>query len=143
MAFSKNSAADLATGATPGQLIDQRIAALPDWRGAKLAEIRRLIHAALPDVVEDWKWGKPVWSQDGILCTGEVYKGAVKTTFPHGAALDDPDHLFNSSLEGNVRRAIDFFEGEPVDEAAFKTLIRDAAAFNGAKAAKPARKKSA
>src|SRR5690606_5163482 len=112
------------------QLIDQRIAALPDWRGARLAELRRLIHEALPDVVEEWKWGKPVWSHDGILCTGEVYKTAVKTTFPKGASLADPDRLFNSSLEGNVRRAIDFFEGEPIDAAAFKTLIRAAAAAN-------------
>jgi hypothetical protein len=140
MTFSKNSAADLATGATPTELIDQRIAALPDWRGAKLAEIRRLIHEALPDVVEEWKWGKPVWSHGGILCTGEVYKAAVKTTFPKGAALDDPDHLFNSSMEGNVRRAIDFFEGDAIDAAAFKDLTKAAAMANGEAAAKKAKK---
>ena len=130
MSFSKSSAADLATGATPTELIDQRVAALPDWRGATLAQIRKLIHAAVPDVVEDWKWGKPVWSYNGILCTGEVYKSAVKTTFPKGASLDDPEHLFNSSLEGNVRRAIDFREGEPLNEAAFSALIRAAASAN-------------
>ena len=140
MTFSKNSAADLATGATPTELIDQRIAALPDWRGAKLAELRKLIHEALPDVVEEWKWGKPVWSHNGILCTGEVYKAAVKTTFPKGAALDDPDHLFNSSMEGNVRRAIDFFEGEAIDGPAFKNLIKAAAMANREAATKKARK---
>lgn len=136
MAFSKNSAADLATGATPSELIDQRIAALPDWRGEKLATLRRLIHEALPDVVEEWKWGKPVWARDGILCTGEVYKAYVKTTFPKGAALADPAKLFNSSLEGNVRRAIDFFEDESINEAGFIALIREAAAANRAKPAK-------
>ena len=140
MTFSKNSAADLATGATQTELIDQRIAALPDWRGAKLAELRKLIHEALPDVVEEWKWGKPVWSHNGILCTGEVYKAAVKTTFPKGAALDDPDHLFNSSMEGNVRRAIDFFEGEAIDGPAFKNLIKAAAMANREAATKKARK---
>jgi hypothetical protein len=92
--------------------------------------LRQLIHEALPDVVEEWKWGKPVWSHSGILCTGEVYKASVKTTFPKGAALDDPDRLFNSSLEGNVRRAIDFFEGGKIDGSAFKELIRAAAAAN-------------
>lgn len=140
MTFSKNSAADLATGATQTELIDQRIAALPDWRGAKLAELRKLIHEALPGVVEEWKWGKPVWSHNGILCTGEVYKAAVKTTFPKGAALDDPDHLFNSSMEGNVRRAIDFFEGEAIDGPAFKNLIKAAAMANREAATKKARK---
>ncbi|ODT66995.1 MAG: hypothetical protein ABS75_25790 [Pelagibacterium sp. SCN 63-23] len=140
MSFSKNSAADLATGASPRQLIDQRIADLPDWRGDMLAKLRHLIHEALPGVVEEWKWGKPVWSRDGILCTGEVYKAAVKTTFPKGAALDDPNGLFNASLEGNARRAIDFREGEEFDEAAFKQLIRAAAAAN---AAKPAGKATA
>ena len=140
MTFSKNSAADLATGATPTQLIDQRIADLPDWRGAKLAELRKLIHEALPDAEEEWKWGKPVWSHNGILCTGEVYKGYVKTTFPKGAALDDPDHLFNSSMEGNVRRAIDFFESEAVDAPAFRDLIKSAAMANGEAATKKARK---
>ncbi|MHA6297324.1 DUF1801 domain-containing protein [Devosia sp. CAU 1758] len=140
MNFSKNSAEGLATGASPTELIDQRIAALPDWRGEKLAEIRRLIHEALPDVVEEWKWGKPVWSHDGLICTGEVYKTAVKTTFPKGASLDDPDHLFNSSMEGNVRRAIDFFEGGAIDEAAFKGLIKAAAIANGDAATKKAKK---
>jgi hypothetical protein len=141
MAFSKNSAADLATGATPKELIDRRIADLPDWRGEKLAQLRKLIHEALPDVEEEWKWGKPVWSHNGILCTGEVYKAAVKTTFPKGASLDDPDHLFNSSLDGNVRRAIDFFEGEAIDGPAFKDLIKAAAIANGeAKLKKPAGK---
>lgn len=140
MTFSKNSAADLATGATPKELIDKRIADLPDWRGQKLAQLRRLIHEALPDVEEEWKWGKPVWSHNGLLCTGEVYKASVKTTFPKGASLDDPDHLFNSSMEGNVRRAIDFFEGEVMDEAAFKDLIKAAATANGEAATKKARK---
>jgi hypothetical protein len=140
MTFSKNSAADLATGATPTELIDQRIAALPDWRGAKLAELRKLIHEALPDVEEEWKWGKPVWSHNGILCTGEVYKGYVKTTFPKGASLDDPDHLFNSSMEGNVRRAIDFFEKEPINGAAFRDLIRAAAAANDEAATKKSKR---
>lgn len=140
MSFSKNSAADLATGATPTELIDKRLADLPDWRGEILAQIRRLIHEALPDVVEEWKWGKPVWSHNGILCTGEVYKAAVKSTFPKGAALDDPDQLFNSSLEGNVRRAIDFFEGEAIDEPAFRSLIKAAAAANGEAAAKKSKK---
>ena len=133
MAFSKNSAADLATGATPSELIDQRIAALPDWRGEKLATIRRLIHEALPDVVEEWKWGKPVWSADGILCTGEVYKAYVKTTFPKGAALADAEKLFNSSLEGNTRRAIDIREGETIDEEALMALVRAAVALNTSK----------
>jgi hypothetical protein len=140
MTFSKNSAADLATGATPTQLIDQRIADLPDWRGKKLAELRKLILEALPDVEEEWKWGKPVWSHNGILCTGEVYKAAVKTTFPKGASLDDPDHLFNSSLEGGVRRAIDFFEGEAIDGPAFKDLIKAAASTNGEAVAKKSKK---
>ncbi|GAB5429054.1 MAG: DUF1801 domain-containing protein [Devosia indica] len=140
MTFSKNSAADLASGATPGELIDKRIADLPDWRGDKLAKIRKLIHEALPDVEEEWKWGKPVWSHNGILCTGEVYRATVKSTFPKGASLEDPNHLFNSSLEGNVRRAIDFFEGESIDEAAFKALIQAAATANGEIATKRARK---
>ena len=127
-------------GHAASELIDQRIAALPDWRGQKLAELRRLIHEALPDVEEEWKWGKPVWSHNGILCTGEVYKAAVKTTFPKGASLDDPDHLFNSSMEGNVRRAIDFFEAEAIDGPAFKDLIKAAAAINGEAAASKTRK---
>jgi hypothetical protein len=117
---------------SPSELIDQRIASLDDWRGTTLAQIRALIHQAEPDVVEEWKWrGVPTWYANGkIICTGEAYKEAVKTTFAKGAALDDPKGLFNSSLEGNVRRAIDFHEGDKVDEEAFKALIRAAAAEN-------------
>ena len=122
--------------AAASQLIDERIGALGDWRGETLARIRRLVLEALPGVVEEWKWSVPVWSHGGILCTGEVYKKAVKLTFPKGAALDDPSGLFNASLEGNVRRAIDIPEGGAVDEAAFKALIRAAAALNAASAAK-------
>ncbi|WP_085695110.1 MULTISPECIES: DUF1801 domain-containing protein [unclassified Pseudomonas] len=115
-------------------LIDRRIAELADWRGETLAHVRALIHQAVPEVVEEWKWrGVPVWSCGGILCTGETYKSAVKLTFAKGAALDDPAGLFNASLEGNTRRAIDVHEGERLDEAAFKALIRSAAALNGAK----------
>jgi hypothetical protein len=118
---------------TPTQLIDARIAALDDWRGETLARIRRLIREADPEVVEEWKWrGVPVWSHAGILCTGETYKQVVKTTFARGASLPDPKGLFNSSLEGNVRRAIDFREGETIDEAAFKALVREAVALNTA-----------
>ena len=122
--------------AAASQLIDERIGTLGDWRGETLARIRRLVLEALPGVVEEWKWSVPVWSHGGILCTGEVYKKAVKLTFPKGAALDDPSGLFNASLEGNVRRAIDIPEGGAVDEEAFKTLIRAAAALNAASAAK-------
>ena len=112
-------------------LIDQRIEELGDWRGKTLAKMRRLIHEADPDVVEEWKWrGTPIWSHDGILCTGESYKSVVKLTFAKGASLKDPSKLFNSSLDGNVRRAIDLHEGDAVDEAAFKKLIRDAVALN-------------
>ena len=119
----------------PSGLIDARIAALGDWRGASLARIRALIHAALPDVVETWKWrGVPVWEHNGIICTGETYQSVVKLTFAKGAALDDPAGLFNASLEGNVRRAIDLLEGAALDEAAFAALVRAAAALNGAKA---------
>lgn len=118
------------------ELIDQRIAELGDWRGATLARIRNLIRQALPDVVEEWKWrGVPVWSHNGILCTGETYKAVVKLTFAHGAALDDPARLFNASLEGNTRRAIDLPEGAAIDEAAFQALIRAAAALNATRAA--------
>ncbi|WP_027796132.1 DUF1801 domain-containing protein [Paraburkholderia acidipaludis] len=114
------------------QLIDERIAELGDWRGAALGRMRRLIKEAVPDVLEEWKWrGTPVWSHDGMLCTGESYKAVVKLTFAKGAALPDPAGLFNSSLDGNVRRAIDIREGEEVDERAFKTLILAAAALNG------------
>ena len=117
------------------QLIDQRIAGLGDWRGATLARMRKLIHEADPEVVEEWKWmGTPVWSHDGILCTGESYKDKVKLTFAKGASLADPKGLFNASLDGNARRAIDIAEGEQVDAAAFKAMIRAAVALNGTKA---------
>ena len=112
-------------------LISARIAELADWRGATLARMRRLIQQADPDVVEEWKWmGTPVWSHDGIICTGETYKAVVKLTFAKGAALKDPSRLFNSSLEGNVRRAIDIHEDDKIDEKALKALIRAAAALN-------------
>ncbi|HEX6858764.1 MAG TPA: DUF1801 domain-containing protein [Caulobacteraceae bacterium] len=115
----------------PSELIDQRIAELGDWRGETLARVRALIHAAVPDVIETWKWrGVPVWEQGGILCTGETYKEVVKLTFAKGAALPDPAGLFNSSLEGNTRRAIDIRQGEALDEAAFKALIQAAVALN-------------
>ena len=116
---------------SPSRLIDARIRELGDWRGETLAQVRALIRQAVPDVVEEWKWrGVPVWYRDGMICTGETYKSVVKVTFAKGAALQDPSGLFNSSLEGNVRRAIDFHEGEEIDEAAFKALIRAAAALN-------------
>ncbi len=112
-------------------LIDRKIAELADWRGKTLARMRKLIHEADPEVVEEWKWrGTPVWSHDGILCTGESYKSVVKLTFAKGAALEDPGRLFNASLEGNTRRAIDIREGEEVDAGAFQALIRAAAALN-------------
>lgn len=115
----------------PSELISERIAELADWRGDTLARMRRLIQDADPDVVEEWKWrGTPVWSHDGIICTGESYKRVVKLTFAKGASLDDPTGLFNSSLDGNVRRAIDIHEGELVDEAAFTALVREAVALN-------------
>ncbi len=115
---------------SPSQLIDARIAELGDWRGEMLARIRKLIQQADPGVVEEWKWGVPVWSHDGLICTGETYKSVVKLTFPKGASLEDPSGLFNSSLEGNTRRAIDFREGEKIDEKALKALIREAVALN-------------
>ena len=122
------------SGASASDLISQRIADLGDWRGETLARVRKLIKAAVPGVVEEWKWmGTPVWSSDGIICTGESYKSLVKLTFAKGASLDDPSHLFNSSLEGNVRRAIDIHEGEKISEAAFKALVRKAAALNASK----------
>ena len=129
-------------GQTASALIDQKVADLGDWRGETLRRMRQLILDADPDVVEEWKWmGTPVWSHDGIICTGETYKDKVKLTFAKGASLKDPAKLFNSSLDGNVRRAIDILEGQTVDEAAFKALIRDAVALNSAKA-KPAKKKA-
>ena len=122
-------------------LISQRIAELGDWRGETLGRMRELIKKADPDVVEEWKWmGTPVWSHDGILCTGETYKKVVKLTFAKGASLKDPARLFNSSLEGKVRRAIDIHEGEEVDASAFKALIRQAVALNGKSKSKPAKK---
>jgi len=114
----------------PSRLIDARIKELDDWRGKTLARVRALIKHADPDVVEEWKWNVPVWSHDGLICTGEAYKSVVKLTFASGAALADPSRLFNASLEGKVRRAIDIREGDDLDEAAFKTLIRAAAALN-------------
>ena len=112
------------------RLIDARIASLDDWRGKTLARVRALIHDAVPDVVEEWKWNVPVWSRGGIICTGEAYKAAVKLTFPKGASIDDPAGLFNSSLEGRVRRAIDIHQGVDVDPTAFNALIRAAVAAN-------------
>jgi hypothetical protein len=119
---------------SPSQLIDSRIAELGDWRGETLARVRKLIHDAVPGVEETWKWrGVPVWEKNGIITTGETYKDKVKLTFAKGASLDDPKKLFNSSLEGNARRALDLFEGDTLDEAAFKALVQEAAALNGAK----------
>jgi hypothetical protein len=116
------------------RLIDQRIEELDDWRGALLARLRKLIKDADPDVVEEWKWAVPVWSHHGLICTGETYRKAVKLTFAKGAALEDPSGLFNSSLTGNTRRAIDFHEGDEIDEKAFKALIREAVALNASRA---------
>ena len=119
---------------TPSDLIDRRIAELGDWRGETLARVRKLIHEAVPGVEETWKWrGVPVWEKHGILTTGETYKDKVKLTFAKGASIEDPTKLFNSSLEGNARRALDLFEGDELDEAAFKALVQEAAALNGAK----------
>ena len=129
-------------GATASAKIDGRIAELGDWRGETLARMRELIHAADPDVVEEWKWmGTPIWEHDGIICTGETYKQVVKLTFAKGASLKDPKGLFNSSMEGNVRRAIDIREGEKVNAAAFKALVREAIALNSAAKKKRAAKK--
>jgi hypothetical protein len=129
----KPSPPDPAQERSPSRSIDARIQELGDWRGALLARIRALIHEAEPGVVEAWKWrGVPVWERDGMICTGETYKEAVKLTFPKGAGLPDPAGLFNASLEGATRRAIDFRAGDPVDEAALKALVRAAAALNAA-----------
>jgi hypothetical protein len=117
---------------SPSALIDARIGDLGDWRGEKLSRLRALIHQADPEVVEEWKWSVPVWSHDGLICTGEAYKDKVKLTFAKGASLPDPAGLFNSSLEGKVRRAIDFLAGDEVDEKAFKALVRAAVALNTA-----------
>jgi hypothetical protein len=135
---------DADEGQAASELISKRIAGLADWRGKTLARMRKLIREADPDVVEEWKWmGTPVWSHDGIICTGESYKSVVKLTFHKGASLKDPARLFNSSLDGNVRRAIDIHEGEEVDAAAFKALIRAAIALNGARKPKASRKAKA
>jgi hypothetical protein len=126
--MKKNAAT---TGESPSRLIDARIKELDDWRGKMLSHVRALIKQADPEVVEEWKWrGVPVWSHDGLICTGETYKSVVKLTFAKGASLEDPSGLFNASLEGNARRAIDIHEGDEIDEDAFKTLIRAAAALN-------------
>ena len=132
------------SGASQGQsaseLISKRVADLGDWRGKTLERMRKLIKAADPDVVEEWKWmGTPVWSHDGILCTGESYKSVVKLTFARGASLEDPARLFNASLDGNTRRAIDIHEGEVVDASAFKALVRRAVAVNGSRKSRPAK----
>jgi hypothetical protein len=134
----KKSAAS--QGQPASELISKRIAELGDWRGETLSRMRKVIKAADPDAVEEWKWGTPVWSHDGIICTGESYNKVVKLTFAKGAALKDPARLFNSSLDGNVRRAIDIHEGEKVDESAFKALVRQAVALNSAGKSKPSKK---
>ena len=132
---------DASEGRSASELISKRIAELGDWRGETLSRMRKLIKEADPGVVEEWKWmGTPVWSHDGIICTGESYKNAVKLTFAKGASLKDPAPLFNSSLDGNTRRAIDIHEGEEVDESAFKTLVRQAIAFNSSGKSKPSKK---
>ncbi len=132
------------SGASQGQsaseLISKRIAELGDWRGETLSRMRKLIKAAAPAVVEEWKWMNPIWSHDGIICTGESYKNHVKLTFAKGASLKDPASLFNSSLDGNVRRAIDIHEGDEVDESAFKALVRQAVALNSFGKSKPSKK---
>lgn len=131
MTQRKGAPTENAADATPSQLIDARIKDLADWRGEMLARVRALIKQADPDVVETWKWrGVPVWEHDGIICTGETYKSVVKLTFAKGASVDDPSSLFNSSLDGNTRRAIDLHEGDKIDVKAMKTLIRAAVALN-------------
>lgn len=129
-AKSKKAATESTVPAS--QLIDEKIASLNDWRGETLATLRAIVKQAVPGVVEEWKWSVPVWSHNGIICTGETYKAAVKMTFAKGAKVDDPSGLFNSSLEGNTRRAIDFHEGDEIDEKALKALVRAAAALNKA-----------
>ena len=139
-AVVKKGAAKATEGGSPAKLIDGRIKELGDWRGEMLARVRSLIKEADPDIVEEWKWrGVPVWEHDGIICTGETYKEVVKLTFAKGAALDDPAGLFNSSLDGNVRRAIDIREGAKINEKALKALIRAAVALNASKK-KPGKK---
>ncbi|WP_131869609.1 MULTISPECIES: DUF1801 domain-containing protein [unclassified Bradyrhizobium] len=144
MKTAKKTGAKDANAASPSKMIDGRIKELGDWRGAMLGRIRGLIRETDPDVVEEWKWrGVPVWEHDGIICTGETYKEVVKLTFAKGAALKDPAGLFNSSLDGNVRRAIDIREGVEINEKAFKALIRAAVALNASKAKKKPAKRSA
>ena len=130
MKKSATTKGETTEGESPSRLIDAKIKELNDWRGKTLARVRALVKQADPEIVEEWKWSVPVWSHDGIICTGETYKSAVKLTFAKGASLKDPSGLFNSSLEGNVRRAIDIHEGDEIDEPAFKTLIRAAATLN-------------
>ena len=138
------SGASASSGQSASELISKRIAELGDWRGKTLSRMRKLIKEADPEVVEEWKWmGTPIWSHDGIITTGESYKQVVKLTFAKGAFLKDPTRLFNSSLEGNLRRAIDIREGEKIDAAAFKALVREAVALNGTRKPKPARSKAA
>jgi hypothetical protein len=135
MTKRKSGAKEAKGGDSPSQLIDSRIKELGDWRGKMLSRLRSLIKQADPEVVEEWKWrGVPVWSHDGLICTGETYKNVVKKTFAKGAALKDPSRLFNSSLDGNTRRAIDLHEGEKIDEEALKTLVRAAVTLNKSKA---------
>jgi|SRR5437868_4293928 len=135
MMKGKSGANETKGGGDPSELIDARIEELGDWRGKMLGRLRTLIKQADPDVVEEWKWrGVPVWSHDGLICTGETYKNVVKMTFAKGAALQDPSRLFNSSLDGNTRRAVDFHEGEKIDEEALKTLVRAAVTLNKSKA---------
>ncbi|WP_460877793.1 DUF1801 domain-containing protein [Rhodanobacter koreensis] len=135
MKNEKSGSKEASAGDTPSRLIDARIKELGDWRGETLARVRAIIKQAVPDVVEEWKWrGVPVWYHAGMICTGETYKNAVKMTFAKGASLEDPSGLFNSSLEGNTRRAIDFHEDDKIDEKALKALIRAAVALNRAKA---------
>ncbi|RWX07427.1 DUF1801 domain-containing protein [Rhizobium hidalgonense] len=142
-ATKKSDSGEVNGGASPSQLIDTRIKELGDWRGEMLARVRALIKQAEPEVVEAWKWrGVPVWERSGIICTGETYKSAVKLTFAKGASLQDPSGLFNSSLDGNTRRAIDFHEGDEIDEQALKALFRAAAALNTTAKAVASRKKS-
>ena len=136
----KRSDANREKPGSPSRMIDERIEELGDWRGRMLSRLRALIRQADPEVVEEWKWSVPVWSHDGLICTGETYKNVVKMTFAKGAALEDPSGLFNSSLEGNTRRAIDFHEGEKIEEEALKALIRAAVALNVSRA-KPAGKR--
>lgn len=138
-----SDANERAAGQSPSELIDARVSELGDWRGETLARLRELVKQADPEVVEEWKWrGVPVWTHSGMLCTGETYKSAVKMTFAKGASLEDPSGLFNSSLEGNTRRAIDFHEGDEIDEQALKALVRAAVELNVSSAGRRAKKKS-